>query len=436
MPSRFYTSHALGAGYSQPLDGKGDWRLRLGTVGAAALSVSAFDDIYVNFTGGASLQYKNWLVYGAPMFYWAADTPMKTAYVGHYWPRYQGVNTGVQWNIPDYGYTARIYTDLGVLKQTYGVRVSRSVNVGNEFAGDVWTGLGVTHWIKELGGRNDFVAMAGINFIIGGKYVNSTVNARYEHFQKGGVAQATADVPTQQNPGPYGFGRSGNKTWNSVVNTAKQRIEESADFDAFSKSYAGSSEENVINTARFIGAFMDQVAYANGAMEAMTKLDIYSPKIVKIAGASNNTMLDYLKRYIAWYDTHSPNNPLPDDLKDGIAVCAGIHSMMADFMRANGIPALAASVNTRGMPHVIAIAQLPDKTVLLDYGDSFTTPANTFDQTLRFYGQYREAPTFQSQLFGAHGYMGTYVTPEGRLLHETIGVYSPAILMQDFLGVR
>jgi hypothetical protein len=185
-----------------------------------------------------------------------------------------------------------------------------------------------------------------------------------------------------------------------------------------------------------MGAFMQQVAYANGAMKALNQTKFFDPEVRRIASVNNDTMLYYLQKDVSWYSGHSSSEALPAELQNGIAICAGIHSLMADFMRANGVPTIVASVNTRNGPHVIAIATLPDKTVLLDYGSAFTTPANTFDQTMRFYGQHRGAPTFQSQLFGADGYMGTYTTPEGRLLHQTIGVYSPSLLSKELLGVH
>ena len=173
-----------------------------------------------------------------------------------------------------------------------------------------------------------------------------------------------------------------------------------------------------------------------GRRRLSCKARSFDPEAKRIAGVNNDTMLYYLQRYVDWYSNHNPSDPLPADLSNGIAVCAGIHSLMADFLRTNGIPTIVASVNTRDGPHVIAVAMPKSGMTLLDYGNTFSSPPNTFDQLLRYYGQYRQAPTFQSQLFGPNGYMGTYVTPEGRLLHQTIGVYTPMILYRDFLGVR
>jgi hypothetical protein len=434
MPSYIYSSHALGLGISQPFGAAKDWRLRIGIVGGAAVSFPAYDDIYSSISAGVSVSYKNWLLYSAPTFYWAANTPMQTAYVGYYKPRFQSIESGLQATIGDY--TGRIYADIGMLKNTYAFRASRSIDFKNNVSGDIWAGTGLTRWNDALGGQYVWSAMFGMTFVIGGEHINSTNTMRYEHIQAGGVAQAQTDIPSKQNPGPYGYGRSGNADWDAQVNDAKNRMLGASSFDGFTRSYAGSSQDQVINTARFIGAFMQQVAYSNGAMNALNQTKFFDPEVIKVASTNNDNMLYYLQKYVNWYNTHSPGDQLPDDLRNGIAICAGIHSLMADFMRANGVPTLVASVNTRNGPHVIAIAMPKDKTVLLDYGNAYTTPANTFDQTLRFYGQQRGAPTFQSQLFNQDGYMGTYVTPEGRLLHQTIGVYTPMILFRNFLGVR
>jgi hypothetical protein len=79
---------------------------------------------------------------------------------------------------------------------------------------------------------------------------------------------------------------------------------------------------------------------------------------------------------------------------------------------------------------------MAEKTVLFDYGNTYTTGPDTFDEAIRFYGRNRQAPTFQSQLFGPSGYIGTYETSEGRLLHNAIGIVNPDLLRRHFLGVR
>jgi hypothetical protein len=433
MPSQLYTSHSLGMGYSQPI---GNWRLRLAGIIGGALSYPAYDDIYLNFVVGASVEWnKKLLIYAVPEFYFAAKTPQESIAAKYYWPRFQNVHTGVEYRVYD-DYAGRIFARVGVLGETYGVRVTRSINFAEDVAGDLWVSAGANRFIEPLGGRWDFVVTAGMRLVIGGRHVNSTMSARYDHLESGGVAHAETDFPTQENLGPYGFGRSGNAVWDNPINDAKQSMIDASSFQEWAAGFQDYSEEDKIRVARFIGAFLQQVAYANGAYDALMESRFFDSEVDRIAGATNDDIFAYLKRYVDWYNHHGLGEELPEDLRNGIAVCGGINGLMAEFLRANGVPALVASVNTWDGPHVVAIPQPGNKTLLLDYGNEYKTPAGTFDQTIRFYGQNQKAPTFQSQLFDENGYLGTRVTGEGRLLHWTIGIPNTEVLMKAFLGVR
>lgn len=433
LPSVLYTSHSLGLGYSQPI---GDnFRLRAGFVIGGALSYPAWDDIYFNMAGGLSAEISNFLVYAMPQFYFAAPDPIKTAYVGHYRPQFQNAEFGVQYRFYEDQYTARIFGDWGVINQRVGARITRTINFSREVSGDFYLAGGATHWDNSLGGRWDPLVMFGMNLVIGGKYMNSTNTVRYEHLQSGGVRFAQTEIPNNENPGPYGFGRSGNPDVDSQVEQAKERIIANNSFAGFTAAYHGSSKADVIMAARFLGAFLQQVAYANNAYNSLNNTGFFDPEVMRISNASPDQIYTYIQRYVQFYNSNSPRSALPEDLKNGIAVCAGIHQVMAEFLRSNGVPTIVASVNTPKGPHVIAIAQLDNSTVLLDYGNTYTTPANTFDQAMRFYGQNRGAPTFQSQLFGPDGYIGTYETSEGRLLRRSTGLVNMDILGQDFLGL-
>ena len=115
-----------------------------------------------------------------------APDPIKEAYVGYYRPESQNVQFGVQTRFLDDMYTARLFGDVSTLYQRFGGRLTRTFNVSNDVAVDVWGGLGATHWIQTLGGRWDPVVFAGINVVLGGRYMNSTNTIRYEHLQSGG----------------------------------------------------------------------------------------------------------------------------------------------------------------------------------------------------------------------------------------------------------
>lgn len=434
MPSQLYTSHSLGFGYSQPIGES--VRLRLGAVIGGALSYPKWDDIYFNLATGASLEVNNFLLYAMPQFYFAAGNPMQTAYVGHYTPRFQDVEFGMQYRFLDDQYTARAFGNYGTIHQRAGLRITRIINFSEEVEGDIWVAGGATHWDERLGGRWDPMVMIGANIVIGGEHINSTSTLRYEHLQSGGVRYAETDIPTLENPGPYGFGRSGDPEVDAQIQQAKNNIMGATNFREFSAMYATSSRSEVIMSTRFLGAFLQQVAYANGAMESLNNTDFYNPDVERISNVSTEQMFSYLRQYVGFYNTHSSTAQLPEGLRNGIAVCAGIHHLMAEHLRRNGVPAIVASVNTPNGPHVVAIGMPEDATHLFDYGNLYTTGPNTFDEAMRFYGRNRGAPTFQSQLFDEQGYIGTYVTSEGRLLHDSIGIVNTRVLAEDFLGVR
>ncbi|MFN7990722.1 MAG: hypothetical protein U0R44_01045 [Candidatus Micrarchaeia archaeon] len=435
MPSTIYTSHSVGFGYSQPIGDNA--RLRIGVVGGGALSYPAWDDIYFQLATGASFQYKDFLVYAMPNFYFAAPDPIKVAYVGYYTPQFQNIEFGAQLRFLDDMYTGRLFGDISTLYQRFGGRLTRSFNLSDDVSLDVWGGLGATHWIEPLGGRWDPVVFAGINVVLGGRVMNSTSTIRYEHLQAGGVRFARTELPTNASPGPYGFGRSGSADVDAQVNRAKDRFLSSDSLNGFSTSYGGASQNDLIMTARFMGAFAQQAAYANNAWNSLNSTQFFDSEVRRIASQSPETIYQFMRRMVDFYNTHSPGTPLPPELASGIAMCGGIGYVQAAFLNANGIPTIVASVNTRHGPHMVPIAMPPNGTVLLDYGNTYETPPGTFDQAMRFYGQNRQAPTFQSQIFGTDGrYMGTYITSEGRILHESIGIVNMQVLGTDFLGVR
>lgn len=435
MASTVYTSHSLGLGISIPIGEHN--RLRIGSVVGGAFSYPAYDDIYLNLATGISFEHRNWLVYAMPTFFMAAPTPIQSAYYGNYQPQFQNVDFGIQVRFNQDQMAARLFGDISRLYQRAGGRLSASWVSGRSGSVDVYGGLGFTHFIDVLGGRWDPMVFAGLSGTFDFGSFTSTNTGRYEHIQRGAFRSAGTDIPTQSNPGPYGFGRSGNPLIDSEIQTAKSRILASGSYAEFVQSYNGASTNQLITTARFMGAFLQQVAYANNALEALSNVRQFDPEVRRIAGASHDDIFGFMQRYVDFYNNNPPGTPLPDDLRNGIAVCAGIHSTMANFLESNGIPTLVASVNTRSGPHVVAIAMPPGETDLLDYGNLYQTPPGTPDEAMRFYGMARQAPTFQSQLWRpGQGYLGTYETSEGRLLHRTIGLDNREILGTEYLGVR
>jgi len=431
LPSYLYSSHAVGLGYSQPFGADDKWRLRLGAVGVGAFSYPLGDDTYLNIAGGASLEFnKSILVYGAPNFYFAASTPIRTAYIGYYRPQFESVQTGLQVRLGDY--SVGPFANYGAIRSIYGGGVSRIIRFGDWANGDIFVKGGVTIWNPEIGQDKDVFAMAGLNLVLAGRYMNTRIFSLYERTGAGNVPQATTDIPTNASPGPYGFGRSGDTQWDTVDNNAKSNLLGAKSFDDFAAKYKGASTDDVLNAGRFLLAFMQQVAYAQGAQSALMAGNFFDPSVVKVASVDNNQLLAYLQGAAAWYSTHNTPYPQP-----GVTLCAGAADFVAQFFRANNMPTLVATSNTRGGMHVIdLLTNVSGKTVLLSWGDEWSGPSHQFDPMLRLFGQYNNAPTYESQIFGPKGYIGTYVTPEGMLWHQTVGIYGPGLLNAEFLNVR
>jgi len=446
LPSYLFSSHSASIGFSYPfsLDSADQNRqlwLRFGAVGGGAFDYPMFSDIYFNLTAGISLQLTGcpnsgyaFLVYGMSTFYAAAPDPMKTAYIGYYDLQWQNAETGFQMRVED-DYSLRFFANLGSLNNRYGIRGTWTVDFG-EVQADLWITGGVTHWPNLLGyWRVDPMVMIGATLVVVGEDVNSSNTSSYGHLQDAGEDFAETDI-ARRGTGVRGFGESGDPTYDVPINEAKRRITDADSFADFAASYHGRSVADLLLVARFLGGFMHDTAYANDAQEAMFNVRIFDEAVQRIGSATTDDMFGFMQQYINWYDTHGPDEQLPDNLRSGIAVCAGIHWLIAEFLRENDINALVISVNTPHGPHVITAAQLSDRTALIDYGSLYLSGPGTLDEAIRFYGRNNGAPTFNMQVFDEDGYLATYITSEGRLLHQTLGLDNEQILQVEILDVR
>lgn len=439
MPSWIYSSHSVGLGWGQSI---GDnFKLRVAGIIGGALSYPAWDDIYINFSTGLSMEIaKTVLLYGAPTCYFAADNPMRTAYVGYYEAKFQDVEVGIQVMMPK-GVVGRAFADIGLVGDDYGIfnrygfKLTKIMSIPGKLEADFWGTIGMTQWSPVFGGGMDPVVMTGINFSFGEDQFRHTYGYSYSYLRSFDTTAPVTDLPDSAHPGPYGFGSSGDPYYDVPINEAKERMMDAGSFAQFSNSYAGASTEEVLVTARFLGAFMAQVAYANDAYESMTTGNIFDKEIQRIAGTSHEEMFNYMKTYISWYQNHGGNEPLPESLRGGIAVCAGIHSLITSYLTANGITAVTASVNTPNGPHMVTIARVGGKNVLLDYGDQISADGD-FLHIYDAYGGHKGAPTFKSQIYGPDGgYMGTIETSAERLLRGAMGIDNKEVLLRNYLGV-
>lgn len=447
MPSYLYSTHSglLGFSYPVQLDSSDQSRqfwIRLGGVGGGAFSYPKWDDIYFNLVTGLSFQLTgyprsgfDYLIYGMVTSYAAAETPPQSAYIGNYGLRYQNVEFGFQARIFD-DYTLLFFGKLDTLYNEVGFRGTWSWTASDNVQAKFWVAAGARQWDNLMGGDWEPSVGLGATVVYGGSDLNSENSTSYVHDEDTSLDSAEMDLA--RNSGLHGFGLSGDSRWDIPINRAKTRILTSGDFDNLVDSYpdADTTEHvnELVDAARFFTAFLGDEAYATDAMEAMFNLRIFDDEVQRIANAGLNDIFLWMKAYINWRASH-PGDPLPDELQGGIAVCAGIHWFAAEFLNRHGIPAAAISVNAHGGPHVVTIIYMPDgKVALMSYGEMFI--GENLRQALFQYSRFNGTVTENSQVSPAgEGYHGTYITPEGRLLHYIIGVDNEDVLREQVLGV-
>ncbi len=426
LNSYLYSSHSLGLGYGHQGKHVG---FNCGIIAGGALSHPKYDDIYLNLMGGISINFQKWLyVYGVAKSYFAADNAMKSAYVMYYKPQWQGIETGIAVRFHElYG---SIFADFDVIQNKYGVKVGTLLNFTPRVKGYLWGGVGAAQWREGLGGSPNFLAMAGIKLFIVGDTLNTEYEASYEHYGTGGIP---LEIDINSAPNDLRPKTPQEAAWEE---RARANLLESENMQDFVSKYCcgGASEEEVITVGRWLARTLGEVAYANAAEKAMMQWDFFNTSIKDIADAKHDDILGFLKQYNQWYDEHGSYEGMPQNLLDGIAVCAGIHSTVAEFLRMNGINAVAISVNSPVEPHVVTLAYTDSATMIIDYGDIFVGPSNSIDQVIRAYGLYREAPTYNAQIF-TNKYVGTWETPEGRILHKTVGFDNADELKGFFLEI-
>ncbi len=424
LNSWLYTTHSLGVGYEHQ---ERNWGISSGIIGGGALSYPKFDDIYFNIMVGASINFYSIYLYTVVRSYFAADNAMQSAYALYYKPRYQGIEVGAAVKFNElYG---TVFADFDAIQSKYGVKMGTLVNFTPRAKGHIWICVGATQWTEGLGGGASFMAMAGIKLFFVGQNINTDYTVSYEHFGKGGIP-LEIDINNAARPRPP---TPEEREWE---NRARANLLESENMNDFAAKYccSNASEEELITVARWMARSLGEVAYANKVEEALMQWDFLNTEIIRIADATHNDILGFLKQYNQWYVEHGTYEGMPEELLNGIAICAGIHSTVAEFLRMNGINAIAISVNSASEPHVVTMAYTDTKTMLIDYGDIYIGPPNSVDEIVRRYGLEQKAHTYNAQIF-TEDYIGTWVTPEGRLLHKTIGVDNDDELKGFFLNL-
>lgn len=407
-------------------------------VGGGNFSWPTFMDIYFNFLAGVSMRLRgypdsgfSYSIYAFPVFYAGTDNPQETAYIGRYTLKFQRAEVGFQARIFQ-DYLIGAFADIGGLNNQYGLRGIWEWVISDQVSGRLWIAGGITQWIEPFAGRIGPYITLGASVTYGGEHMDSTNTSSYDHQQDASRRPSALDS-AYGHAGIHGFGSSGDATWDVIVNRAKSRISNSSSFRDFADSYSGTSPQELINTARFLGAFLGDEAYANGVQDALMNSRIFDSELQRVAGAGLDDIFLWMQQFIDWRSTHG-DEPLPDDLRGGIAVCAGIHWFIAEFFRSNGMDALVAGgINTPNGPHVVTLLRYGSEVMLFDYGDTYT--GRDIDEVIRDYGEHKGVPNFVIYLFGPNGLEGIYITSEGRLINMTMGLDNEAI-MRRLLGIE
>lgn len=445
LPSYFFASLAAALKFSFPfqLDSSNDsrtLRLNLGMTGGGAFDAPNFMDYHFNMVPGISLRLSgypdsrfSYALYGLSTFYFCAPMPQQTAYIGFFEPFFQHAEVG---------FTARIFQDFnlgafaqfGGLDNIYAFRGSWDWDINDQVRGLLFLELGADHSTGPFESVFGPFLAIGARITYGGEHMNSTNSSSYSNHGDFTTEDAEIIIPGSGS-GLYGFGRSGDASWDIPINRAKSRILSSSSFDDFAASYADASFEEKLKVGQFLTAFLGQVAYANGVPEALFNGDIFSSELERVASASLDDIMSWMQSYITWYNSHSSGDQMPDELQSGIAVCAGIHWLAARFFAENGIDAAAVGgINTDGGPHVVTVIRNEGKYILIDYGKLYQ--ANDFRSVLREYGRARGIPSFRVYVFGPDHFVGVERTAEGRLVEAVMGLDNEQITRGYVLGIE
>ena len=415
--SWFYTNVALGLtwkyGWRKSFLGQRPLTIKAHYILAGGLSYPKLDSTYSGMHMGLSITWDDQLhIYTIPRLTLAAPTAMETNYFGNYAFHFQGIESGLFWR-PQMNRTWMFgaFADYDRILSKYGLRVLKYTALlkgRDRIDVRIWGGVGLSKWNNDLAGSTDLIAFAGITVRLGGT-PKSSFRGSYQHVRLGYVPRVSEEDAT---------------TITSETRLlAQKNLAAAADFGAFVKLYKGASTDQLIEASRWLGMTIGNVGYAKDASAALKSVDLFNPALKRIANATHTDIYGHLRRCL-----------LDKKCDTKMTVCAGIHSLIAEFLTKNGIDAVAVSVNSERTMHVVTVATAKDKTVLINYGQVFEAPAGHMDEVLRYYATYVGKPLFWSPMFNQEGYVGTYETPEGVLFQRTLGLYAPDLIRHNFWG--
>ncbi|MBN2477949.1 hypothetical protein JXB01_01530 [Candidatus Micrarchaeota archaeon] len=410
--STLYTSHGMDISFQYPFHEK--FKMGVGTLIQAGFSFPTYDDIYAKWAVGLKINFlKNFEVYSMVLMNFAASKTPKTQWALDYAPRFQGVEVGFSWAyLPTF--TASLFANFDVIQPYAGGSITRQIVSIGGWNIYVFGSAGLSSWNSDFFETLNFFIFAGVQIDVDDSHNLATLLSgtnhkfQYENMNLGNTPE---------------FSLKSVSLDAGEVEDARDSLLSSSSFEELLEKYKGKSADEVLLAANYFGKVLGEVGYNYGALEKMEGLELFDPVVEEMVNEDYSDLFEFVKNAVDFYETNGGWSGMPDEIKKGISICGGIHEFLAEFLRQNGLNAYAISVNTANTAHVVTLVFHEGKASIVDYGKRYTAESGSLDEVLRIYMKTKGVPIFNSQVFTKGGvYLGTYTTPEGRVLHKTFGV--------------
>jgi|GEM_PF-4195661 len=407
MASVFYTTNGVGGSVHFDV-----WKFTVhaATLLQGAISLPTYDLLYARWLNGVRFDIGNFQLSIKNTEYFAASVTPKTSWAFDYRPRYQGL--GAELSYSDDINKISVGTNNDSIHPTLWAEYSRTVYDNNkDLRVEVGLSAGMDGFNLINGKQSSFFPDRNFFalFNIKVEFPDSKYSA--------GIERRNISQPSEDKQFVY---ENGDITaeQRQYTERAKENILKSQLFGDLIAAYQGASKEELLTAANEIASLIGRGGYDYGAYNDLKEFNIFSPKVKALTERNYNDILYFLREYLKYYQEHGTYDGMPEELKRGVAICAGIHEFVAEFLRANGMDAYTMTVVTPKSPHVVAVAFYDGKASIIDYAMRYTTKGN-LDDVLNVYSKATGVPILQTQIFGRGGkYLGTYTTQQGKIVQK------------------
>lgn len=406
MASVLYTTTGVGGSVHFDI---GSTTVHAATLLEGAISYPLYDLLYARWLNGLRWDIGNFQLSVKNIEYFAASKAPNTAWAFDYKPRYQGL--GFEVGYSDGINKILVGADSDKIRPTLFAEYSRQVYNGEDLLVGVNLNAGMDGFNVIKLRQSPFFPNPNFYVLFGIKvdFPDSKYSAEIE---RRNISQPSGDKQLVYENGDITLEQR------RYIEKAEENILNSQLFGDLIAAYKGASIEELLTVANWIASRIGMGGYDYGAYNDLKEFNIFSPNVKALTERNYNDILYFLREYLKYYKEHGTYEGMPEELKRGVAICAGIHEFVAEFLRANGINAYTMTVVTPKSPHVVAVAFYNDKASIIDYGMRYTTKGN-LDDVLNTYSKATGVPILQTQIFGRGGkYLGTYVTPQGKIVQK------------------